>query len=47
MVGHIERDELRLAGDSGVPRGAIQPVDERTGGDLPGERMLAPAGAEE
>ena len=47
MVGRIERDELGVPGDPGVSRGAIEPVDQRTAGDLPGQRMLAPAGPEQ
>ena len=47
MVGQIERGQLRVPGDSGVARGAKEPVDQRTIGDLPGERMLAPAGPEQ
>src|SRR5262249_61911035 len=47
MVGWIERNELRLPGDPGIAGGAVQPVPERARGDLPGERMLAPAGTEE
>ena len=47
MVGQIERDELGVASDSGVSGSAIEPVDQRAVGNLPGERMLAPAGPEQ
>ena len=47
MVGRIEPDELSVPGDPGVPRGAIEPVDQRTIRELPGQRMLAPAGPEQ
>ena len=47
MVGRIEPDQLGVPGDPGVPRGAIEPVDQRTIRELPGQRMLAPAGPEQ
>ena len=47
MVGRIERDKLAFARDAGIAGRAIKPLDERARRDLPGQRMLAPAGAEE
>ena len=47
VVGDVERDALGLARDAGVARRAIEPVGERACRDLPGQRVLAPAGAEE
>src|SRR5260370_39014757 len=43
MAGRIEPDQLGVPADPGVPRGAIEPADQRTIGALPGPRMLAPA----
>src|SRR5262249_55311398 len=47
VVGDVERYAHRLLGDAGVARRAPQLVGERARGDLPGQRMLAAAGAEE
>ena len=47
VVGDVERHDLALLGDAGIAGRAIEPLGERARGDLPGERMLAPAGAEE
>ena len=54
-----ERDERRrcrsaaiahafgLLGDAGIARRAIEPVDQRRGGDRPAQRVLAPARADD
>ena len=47
MVGDVERHAFRLARDAGVAGRADEAVDERACRHLPGQRMLAPAGAEE
>ena len=47
MVGDVERDAFGLLRDAGVARRADEPVDQRAGGELPGQRVLASAGAEE
>ena len=47
VVGDVERHALGLARDPGIARRAPQPVAQRAAGDLPGQRMLAPARAEE
>src|SRR5262249_57622939 len=47
VVGDIEGHELRLLGDAGIAGRTVEPLDERARRDLPGERMLASAGAEE
>src|SRR5262249_58492982 len=47
VVGDIERHHLAVAGDAGVARRAAEPLDQRTRRDLPSERMLASARAEE
>ena len=47
MVGDVERDAFGLARDAGIARRAIEPVGERACRHLPGQRVLAPAGAEE
>src|SRR5947208_1247354 len=46
VVGGIERHEFAFARDAGIARRAIEPLDQRARRHLPGERMLAPAGAE-
>ena len=46
MVGDVERDAFGLLRDAGIARRAIELVGQRAGGDLPGQRVLAPAGAE-
>ena len=47
MVGDVERDAFGLPRDAGVARRADKPVDQRACGQLPGQRVFAPAGAEE
>src|SRR5215831_14993642 len=47
VVGDIERHQLAVAGDAGVARRAKEPLDQRTRRELPGERVLASAQAEE
>ena len=47
MVGDIQRDALGLPGDPGIARRAPQLVHQRRGRDLPGQRMFAPAGADQ
>ena len=47
MVGEVERDAFGLARDAGIARRANEPVAERACRQLPGQRMFAPAGAEE
>ena len=47
VVGDVERHAFRLLRDAGVARRADQPVGERARRHLPGQRVLAPAGAEE
>ena len=47
MVAGIEGDQLAVAGDPGIAGGAIKPLHQRARGDLPGQRVLAPAGADE
>jgi hypothetical protein len=47
VVGDVQRNRLRLARDAGVAGRAGEPVHQRTGGKLPGQRVLAPAGTEE
>ena len=47
MVTGIEGGKLGLAGDPGITWGAKKPLHQRTRGDFPGQRMLAPAGADE
>ena len=47
MVSEVEGNALRFARDAGIARGADEPVRERACRHLPGQRMLASAGAEE
>ena len=47
VVGDVERDAFGLLRDAGIARRANEPVGQRAGGELPGQRVLAPAGAEE
>src|SRR5262252_9543236 len=47
VVGDVERHHLAVVGDAGVARRAEEPRDQRARRDLPGERMLASARAEE
>src|SRR5205085_1102544 len=47
VVGEVDRYAFGLLGDAGVARRAPEPGGERRARDLPGQRMLAPAGAEE
>ena len=47
MVGDVERDAFGLLGDAGIARRADQPVGQRARRHLPGQRVLAAAGAEE
>ena len=47
VVGGIERDTLRLARDPGVAGGAIKLVHQGACRDLPGQRVFAPARAED
>ena len=47
VVGDVERHALGLLRDAGVARRADEPVGQRAGGELPGQRVLASAGAEE
>ena len=46
VIGGIERDARRLLRDPGIARRAIEPVHQRACRHLPGERVLASAGAE-
>jgi hypothetical protein len=45
MVGDIELDAFRDLLDPGIAGRAIELVEERALGELPGERMLPPAGS--
>ena len=47
VVGEVERHALGLLRDAGVARRADQPVGQRAGGKLPGQRVFAAAGTEE
>ena len=47
VVGDLEVDDLRFLGDARIARRRIELGQERARGELPGERMLASAGAEE
>ena len=47
MVGNVERHQLAFPRDAGIARRAVELLDQRARRDLPGQRMLAPAGAEE
>ena len=42
----IERDQFGVAGDAGIAGRAVEPLDQRARGDLPGQRVLAAAGAD-
>ena len=46
VIGEVERDAFGLARDAGIARRAIEPVRQRARRDLPGERVLASAGAD-
>ena len=46
MIGEVERDAFGFAGDAGIARRAVKLVDKRACRHLPGQRMLAPAGAQ-
>jgi len=46
MVARIERDQIRIAGDPGIAGGAVEPLDQGARSDLPGQRVLAAAGAD-
>ena len=45
VVGDLEADNLRFLGDARVARRRIELGQERARGELPGERVLASAGA--
>ena len=47
VVGDVERHAFGLLRDAGIARRAIEPVGQRARRDLPGQRVLASAGAEE
>ena len=47
MVAGIDRDQLGVVGDAGIAGGAVEPLDQGARGDLPGQRVLAAAGADE
>ena len=47
MIGDIERDTFGFAGDAGIAGGAVKPVGQRACRHLPGQRMLAAAGAQQ
>ena len=47
MVGDIERDAFGFARDAGIARRAVKPVGQRACRHLPGQRMLAAAGAQQ
>ncbi len=47
VVGDVERHQLALLGDAGIAGRAVQLRDQRARRDLPGERVLAAARAEE
>ena len=47
MVGDIEVDALGAFGDAGIARRGEERAELRRLGDLPGQRMLAPAGTDE
>ena len=47
VVGGVNRHKLRLLRDAGIARRTPQPVDERAGGKLPGQRVFTAAAAEQ
>src|SRR5208282_2644251 len=47
VIGTLERHAFGFARDACIARCAIDPLDQRARRDLPGERMLAPAAADE
>ncbi len=47
MIGEVEADAFGLPRDAGIARRAIEPVGERACRHFPGQRMLAPAGAQQ
>ena len=47
VVGDIDVDTFRLSGNAGIAGRAIELVENRGGGDLPSQRMLASAGADQ
>src|SRR5262249_14557637 len=47
VIGEVERHQLAFPGDAGIAGSAIEPIDQRARRELPGERVLAPARAEE
>ena len=46
MISVIQGDALRFLRDAGIAGRTIEAIRQRTGGKLPGERVLASAGAE-
>jgi hypothetical protein len=47
VIGDVEVDALRAFGDAGIARRCEERAELRRLGDLPGQRMLAPAGTDE
>ena len=47
VVGDVEGDELGDLGDAGIARRGVELGQPRRLGQLPGQRVLAPAGADE
>jgi hypothetical protein len=47
MIGGIKRRRFAFLGDAGIARRADEPRNQRARRDLPGERMLTAAGADE
>ena len=47
MIGDVERDELGAFRDAGIARRGVELPELRRLRELPGQRMLAPAGADE
>jgi len=46
VVGDVECDAFGFLRDAGIAGGAVELRHQRTGGDLPGQRVLAAAGTE-
>src|SRR6202795_3655494 len=47
MIGDVERHALGLPRDAGIARRAVEPIGERACRHFPGQRVLAPAGAQQ
>ena len=47
MIGRIERRQFGVFGDAGIARGGGEPGQKRRLGELPRQRVFAPARADE